>query len=492
MQQLETLDAQFLGVESPRTFTHFSVLGVYDPSTAPADLVTTDGLRRLVAERLGLLPPFRWRLVEVPFNLDLPYWVEDPDFDLEFHIRETAVPPPGDERQVAETVARICARPLDRSRPLWEMYLVRGLADGRIGLLTKVHHALADGISGNEILTALLDQSREGRDEAVPSADRLHGEPVPGRLEMLGRGLRAVPRHPLRTAQRLPRALPNLTDVPGANAFPGVSRLSLGLSKLRARGDAASDPGILEVTAARAPRTSFNGPLSPHRSFAYGSISLDRVKAIKQAAGTTVNDVLVALCAASLRDWLAARDEWPDDSLVAMIPVSVRAAGDEGSFGNRISFMVVPIPTDEAESRVALERAHVTLRSAKEHHAALPADLLSDASSAIPPAVLALAARTTVDVLSRTRPPVNLVISNIPGPREPLYLGGALLEAAFPLSVLVDGVGLNITVLSYRDHIDVGIVADRDQIADTWPLMEGITRALDDLEAALGGKEEQA
>jgi diacylglycerol O-acyltransferase len=490
MQQLETLDAQFLGVESPRTFTHFSVLGVYDPSTAPEGAVTVEGLCRLVRERLPLLPPFRWRLVEVPFNLDLPYWVEDPHFDPDFHIREAAVPPPGDDRHIAETVARICARPLDRSRPLWEMYLVHGLRDGRIGLLTKVHHALADGVSGNEILTALLDPSPHGRDEPLPSPAAPDSEPLPSQLEMLGRGLRAIPRHPLRAARRLPRALPNLTDVPGANAFPGVSRLSVGVSRLRARGG-TEDPGILEVAAARAPSTSFNGPISAHRSFAFGSISLDRVKAIKNAAGTTVNDVLVALCAASLRDWLDARDEHPAEPLVAMIPVSVRAAQDERSFGNRISFMVVPIPTDEPDARRGLERAHEIMRSAKERHAALPAEFLADASSAIPPAMLALAARTTVDVLSRTRPPVNLVISNIPGPREPLYLGGAALEAAFPLSVLVDGVGLNITVLSYRDHIDVGIVADRDQIADTWPLMNGITRALNDLEAAVGGGEEE-
>jgi WS/DGAT/MGAT family acyltransferase len=490
MQQLETLDAQFLGVESPRTFTHFSVLGVYDPSTASDGGVTVEGLGGLVSERLALLPPFRRRLVEVPFGLDLPYWVEDPDFDLDFHIREAAIPPPGDDRRIAETVARICARPLDRSRPLWEMYLVHGLGDGRIGVLTKVHHALADGVSGNEILTALLDPLPDRREGPPPSGAALPGEPVPSQLEMLARGLRAIPRHPLRAARRLPRALPNLTEVPGANAWPGVAGLSVGLSRLRARGGPEADPGILEVAAARAPRTSFNGPLSPHRSFAFGSISLDRVKAVKDAAGTTVNDVLVALCAASLRDWLSARDERPGGPLVAMIPVSVRAPGEERAFGNRISFMVVPIPTDEPDAEAALACAHASLRSAKERHAALPADFLADASTAIPPAMLALSARTTVDVLSRTRPPVNLVISNIPGPRDPLFLGGMLLEGLFPLSVLVDGVGLNVTVLSYRDRIHVGIVADRDQIEDAWPLMDGMNRALDALEAAAIGGED--
>jgi diacylglycerol O-acyltransferase / wax synthase len=476
MRQLTPLDAQFLGVESPRTFSHFSVLGVYEGALTGADL------RRRLEERLHLLPPFTWRLVEVPLGLDLPYWTKDPDFDLGFHIREAAVPPPGDDRQLAEVVARIVARPLDRSRPLWELYLLHGLSDGRVGLLTKIHHSAADGVSGNELLTALLDPEPHPADPPVAENRDRGGEPVPGTLEMLGRGLMAVPSHPLRTIARLPRVLPTLTDIPGANAFPGVAQLSRGLTRLRA-GD---DDGILEVATTRAPRTCFNGPISPHRRFSFGSLSLDRVKAIKNATRTTVNDVLVALCARSLRAWLAERGELPDDPLAAMIPVSVRPPGEEHTFGNRISFMVVPIPTTESDPVRALQRAHEPLRSAKERHRALPAEHLTDASSLIPPAMLALAARTTVDVLSRTRPPVNLVISNIPGPREALYCADARLEAAFPVSVIVDGVGLNITVLSYRDHVDVGIVADRDQVDDTWSMMDGISAALDELEEAVG------
>src|SRR3954453_14295179 len=176
MRQLTSLDAQFLAVESGRTYGHVGSLCVYDPSTAPGGALQITDLCRLVSERLHLLPPFRWRLVDVPFGLDLPYWVEDPDFDLDFHIRESAIPPPGDERQLAETVSRIFARPLDRSRPLWELYLIRGLPDGKVGLLTKVHHAVVDGVSGNEILSVLLDPSPEGRELAPqpePSGERI-------------------------------------------------------------------------------------------------------------------------------------------------------------------------------------------------------------------------------------------------------------------------------------------------------------------------------
>src|ERR671938_247532 len=164
MRQLTSLDAQFLAMETPRTWGHVSGLAIYDPSTTPTGQLTIDDVCRLVGQRLHLLPPFRWRLVEVPFGLDHPYWIEDPDFDVDFHIRESAVPPPGDDRQLAETVARIFARPLDRRRPLWELYLIQGLAGGRVALLTKIHHSAVDGVSGNEVMSVLLDPSPEGRE----------------------------------------------------------------------------------------------------------------------------------------------------------------------------------------------------------------------------------------------------------------------------------------------------------------------------------------
>src|SRR5215210_6244093 len=179
MRQLTSLDAQFLGVETARTYGHVGGLTVLDPSTAPGGKLELSDLCRMVADRIHLLPPFRWRLVGVPFGIDLPYWVEDPAFDLDFHIRDSAVPPPGDDRQLAETVARIFARPLDRSRPLWELYLIHGLEGGRVALLTKIHHAVVDGVSGAEILSTLLDVSPEGRDIEPPAKPR-KGEREPG------------------------------------------------------------------------------------------------------------------------------------------------------------------------------------------------------------------------------------------------------------------------------------------------------------------------
>jgi diacylglycerol O-acyltransferase len=196
--------------------------------------------------------------------------------------------------------------------------------------------------------------------------------------------------------------------------------------------------------------------------------------------------VVVALCASALRTWLLERDELPDDPLVAMVPVSVRTKEQRGTFGNRVSMMVVPLPTDEPDLGRRVARTHDLLRAAKDRHSALAADLLTDATRFIPPAVMALAARTTVEVLGRTRPPQNVVISNVPGPREPLFFAGARLEANYPVSVIVDGVGLNITVMSYRDHMDLGIVADREQVDDVWSLLDGARRALEELAMLVG------
>src|SRR3954464_10064684 len=387
MRQLTSLDAQFLGVETARTYGHVGGLAVYDPSTTPGGKLEIGDVCKLVSDRLHMLPPFRWRLVGVPFGIDLPYWVEDPAFDLDFHIRESAVPPPGDDRQVAETVARIFARPLDRSRPLWELYLIHGLRDGHVALLTKLHHSMVDGVSGNEILGVLLDPSPEGK-ELPPQPAGETGERVPGDLEMLGRGLLGGPRPPLGAPRSLPSALPNLTDLPGANAFPVVPRLASVLS--RARGD---DPSVLEVTTARPPRTSFNGRVGPHRRFAFGSLSLDTVKRLKNELGITVKDVVVALCAPAVRGGRLRRDELPDEPLVAMIPVSVRTEEEAGTYGNRISTMIVPIPTHVEHPRARLPSAPEYLGTARERYRALPADLLTDAASFIPPAVAARAAR---------------------------------------------------------------------------------------------------
>jgi diacylglycerol O-acyltransferase / wax synthase len=476
MRQLTGLDAQFLAMETPSTFGHVSGLCVLDPSTAPGGKLTIEDVRALVDQRLHLLPPFRWRLAPVPLSIDHPYWIEDPDFELDFHVRETAIPPPGGPNQLARTVERIVARKLDRAHPLWEMYLIQGLEGGKVATLTKVHHAAIDGVSGSELLGILLDLSPEGRFVEPPKPTRRM--PPPTQVEMAVRGLLGVPRQPWRMIQALPTTLVHAEALPGINAIPGLSLLARLTTRLLALLPGTPDGGVLATEAVRAPETRFNAKISPHRRFAYGSVSLDRVREIKNAIGITVNDVVVAVCAAALRDWLIAHDELPDDPLVAMVPLSVRTAEQRGTFGNRVSAMFVPIPTDTDDPQQALLRAHQTMSIAKERFSAMPADILQDLSQFVPPAVLARASRVSAQLggIQRLRP-LNVVISNVPGPREPLYMAGAQLEAQYPVSVITDGVGLNITCLSYRDHIDFGIVADREQMDDAWPLMAAIERA---------------
>src|SRR4051794_20570336 len=237
MRQLTSLDAQFLALETPRQTGHVAGVAILDPSTAPGGSLTCDALKDLLKERLPLLPPMRQRLVDVPFGLDYPYWVDDADFDLDFHVRELALPPPGDDGQLAEQVARIASRPLDRARPLWELYLIHGLADGHVAMMTKIHHAVIDGVSGAEIMGLLLDLEPEGRElpDAPPPAD----ERKPGEVEMLARGLLGVPRYPLRMLRSIPAAMPNIEETP-FGVLPGagtVGRIASRLTSVVTRGD---------------------------------------------------------------------------------------------------------------------------------------------------------------------------------------------------------------------------------------------------------------
>lgn len=470
MRQLTSLDAQFLAAEDGRTHGHVSALGIYDPTTAPGGALTLDAVRALVAERIALLGPFRWRLATVPLGLDHPYWVEDPNFDLDFHVRELALPAPGDDRQLAEQVARLHARPLDRARPLWELYLIHGLSRGRVAVMTKVHHAAVDGVSGGELLSVLLDPHPEGRTMA-PVTMRQSGA-VPSQVELLVRGLFGVALQPLRALRAAPRALPHLDRVPTVRVLPGVKLIAA--ASARITGARRRDGGVLERTGLRAPRTRLNRRIGPHRRFAFASLPLADVKAIKNALGVTVNDVVLALAAGALRRWLAASRDLPADPLLAMVPVSVRTPEQAGTFGNRVSAMIVPLPTDEPDARRRVARVGEVMHSAKDRHRATPATLMQDANHFIPPALLARASRVVGQLAVRDpfAPPVNVVVSNVPGSPAPLFLAGAKLEAQYPVSLIMDGVGLNLTVLSYRGSLDLGVIGDRDLVPDVWSLIE--------------------
>ena len=303
-------------------------------------------------------------------------------------------------------------------------------------------------------------------------------------MEMLGRGLLGVPRYPLRVARALPRTLPNLEEVPLFGSLPGARTLGRATARAQ-KAVARDDTQVLERPKLRAPRTSFNGRVSPHRRFAFGQLELDAVKQVKNEHGCTVNDVVVTLCAGAVRRWLIEHDELPDEPLVAQIPISVRTDEQRGTYGNRVSLMSAPLFTNEPDPLERLMQTHVALRALKERHKALPAELMQDATQFIPPAVFGLASRATASLASgRARPMWNLVISNVPGPQFPLFSAGARLHANYPVSVITDGMGLNITVMSYCGHIDFGIVGDREQIPDIWSLIDWLGEALEELNPA--------
>ncbi|MCW2998313.1 MAG: conserved hypothetical rane protein [Solirubrobacterales bacterium] len=485
MQQLTGLDTQFLAMETETTAGHVASLAILDPSTAPGGRLDLAELTAVLRERLHLLPPLTKKLQKVPFALDRPYWIEDPHFDLGYHVRELALPAPGSEEQLAEQVARLHARRLERARPLWEIYLISGLADGRVALYTKLHHAAIDGVSGNEIISVLYDLAPEGR--AVEPAREAPDAAAPNTLGLLARGVLRLPWHPIENARALSRILPHLDIVPAMAGAPGSRAISRTLSRLR-NAIEPGDSAVIERPAIRAPRVPFSRRISPHRRFALGDVSLDEVKQIKNHFGVTVNDVVVSLVAGATREWLLAHDALPGRPVVAMVPVSVRTEEQMGTYGNRISMMMVPIPTHLSDPAERLRATHETLRSAKEQHNAMPATALQDVTNFIPPAVHARATRLAMGLAARPqlRPLCNLVVSNVPGSSVPIHLAGARLLAIYPVSAIADGTGLNVTIMSYLDRINIGAVADREQMPDLQAIVDDMCAEVAALLAVAG------
>ena len=483
IKQLSGLDANFLAIESDRNYGHVGGLGILDPSTAPGGTLTLERLTQVVESRLHLVAPFTQRLAEVPFNLDRPYWVDDEHFDIGYHVREIALPAPGSRNQLLEQAGRIYSRRLDRSRPLWEVYLIQGLEGGKVALLSKTHHAAVDGLSGAEIMSALYDLTVEPREVEPP--EHTGEEGVPDGTELLVEWAKSLPRFPLNVASRLTRLLPHVDMVPSMVGLPGSERISRSLSKVRSTINREEDARVIERPPIKAPRGPYGGLVSPHRIFGIGSVPLDDVKKVKNAFGVKVNDVVVTLVAAALRADLLERGELPDEPLVVLVPISVRTEEQMGTFGNRVSGMIVPLPTHIEDPVERLMFSHETMNMGKVAHSALPAEAMRDISTFIPPALHARAARMATELSGRfTRPPWNTIVSNVPGPPVDLYCCGAKLEAQYPLSIISDGMGLNVTIMSYRDSVDIGITADREQSPEVQRVVAAMQDALKELLAA--------
>jgi WS/DGAT/MGAT family acyltransferase len=471
LRQLSALDAQFLNAESPTTAAHVAGLAVLDPLGAVLDRQALAGLLR---ERMHLSPALRLRLRTVPFGLDHPYWAPDPDFDLDRHLFARELPAPGGERELAEAVAEVHARRLDRDRPLWEMHLITGLTGGRVAVYTKIHHAAIDGVSAAELLAAFLDLSPEPRVTPEPQAEDSR---APGLGDMLAGAARSVLSHPGRALGSLVRAAGELDSIPLAASLPGARQIARAVRL--AAGDHGPRSDLPDLTV---PRTPWNGPISAERRVSFGSVPLKDVKAVAKAHGLSVNDVVMTMCASALRAWLLARGELPQEPLIVGVPVALPADGEREAVGNRIAAMVAPLATDVAEPYARLHAVGRAMRAAKRRFAESPASWLHELCALLPAPVSALAVPAAFRLASVVAPPINLIVSNVPGPQFPLYLCGARVLSYYPLSVLTDATGgVNITCFSYDGMIDFGVVACPERLGEVWTLMAYLRAALAEL-----------
>jgi diacylglycerol O-acyltransferase / wax synthase len=484
MSQLTAMDANFLNIEGGTTVAHIGGLGILDTSSCPGGRLTRGDMVELVRERAHLAKPIRQRLVGVPFGMDHPYWMDDPDFDPAGHVREVALPHPGDERQLGEEIARLHEMPLDRRRPLWELYLVQGLARGLTAIYVKVHHAAIDGVLAAETLAALLDLSPEPR--TLPAAAQ-EPQRAPGAATMLAAGLVKNVLHPIRSTRALVRTAAHLDQIPGVGQYPGMHWVPRGLRSMMRVDTKGGHP----VPRLSAPLTPFNGTISPRRRFAYGSLPLEEVKWVRQHLGGSVNDVVMALCASALRRWLLEHDALPDGPLVAAVPVSLRQNGDETrEEGNRLTVMIAPLATHVADHRERFDTVRNGMREVKRRFVASSGAWLHELSSLVPAPIAGVGMRLALQFApSSILRSTNLMVSNVPGPQLPLYVRGARILGYYPVSVISDVTGgLNITVFSYNGNIDVGIVACPDMVPDVWKMIDYMGEALDQLKTLAGSE----
>ncbi len=449
MQQLSGLDASFLYFETKNAPTHIGSFAIYDQSTAPGGTVSFKGILANMESRLHLARCFRQKLVHSPFDLDHPYWIEDPDFNLEFHVRHIALPQPGDWRQLCIQVARIHARGLDLTKPLWEMYVIEGLDQvegvppGSFAVLTKIHHSAIDGVSGAELAASIHDITPDGT--PPPPEKPWAPEPEPSLLEMSLRTAASSIQNPFRIARVLRRSA------------PGLARMVRG------------NPEDEVENSAPVPRTRFNGPVSGHRIVEGRIFSLQDIRDIrKRVPGATVNDVILAVCSGAMRQYLEHHGELPKETLSAMAPISVRSEAEQGSAGNIISTMSVTLHSDEADPLERLRKIHATTRASKATAAAIGARTMTDVSQFMPGTLAGLAARaySRFGLANRIRPFLNTVITNVPGPQVPLYFTGAKMVSLYGVGPVMDGMGLIHPIFSYAGQITISVTACRDQMPD--------------------------
>jgi diacylglycerol O-acyltransferase / wax synthase len=469
MERLSGLDSAFLSLETPSMHLHVASVSVVDTTTmrVPYDF---EWLKDFIWRRLTQLPAAHRRIVPVPFHLNHPIWVEDPNFDVDYHIRRHVLPAPAGQAELEELVGSILGIPLDRTRPLWEIHVIEGLSDeGCIGLLGKIHHCAVDGVSGAELFVHLFDLTPDGpgADEvgAVEAAETPEPERIPSEVEMVTHAVLSQARRTI-----------------GLPALLGRTARTVGQLVQRHR----NPDTVVGAVPLKAPRTLWNASITPHRRAAFASLPLADVKAVKNAVGVKVNDVVLGLVTIAARRYLQDHDALPESPLVAMCPVSVRTEDERGRFDNRVSAMFVHLRTDIDDPIELLQAIAEATRGAKEDHNALGAKFLQNWAEHAAPATFALATRlyTRLDLVDRLPPIYNLLVSNVPGPPVDLYLAGARLVHAYPMGPISEGAGLNITVLSHGEVVDFGFEACAELVPDLSVLAGHVHDAMTELQKA--------
>lgn len=454
-ERLSSLDASFLYLERPAMHMHVAGVSVFEPRRDGP--LSYDDVQRVVEQRLHLAPRMRQRVLPVPGNLARPLWADDERFDLDFHLRRAAVPSPGGRFQLERATGRVLSRPLDRSKPLWELYVFEGLESERTAVLLKMHHALADGIAGMVIASALFDLAPDAAGPAPPRS-AWSPEAAPSSQDLVSGALREQLLHPL-------AAIAHVAQAPSRFAAEIAQTLS----------------GMRDVAGmGRPPPGPFDADVGPARRFASTEVSFERLRRIKQALGGTINDVVITAVAIGIHELLASRgDPVKGRTLRVMVPVSVRARGDRGDVGNRVAPALLDIPVGRMAARTRLRRVRAAAAALKDSAMAVSADSIIGLGAFAPPALHATAAR----LISRGRW-FNLVVSNIPAPQVPIYLAGARLEASYPAMPLAENCGLSIACTSLGGTMAFGLTADWDSVPDIGTLALGIDHGVRELEAA--------